>query len=336
MIGTNPRILELRRFLSLVAPKRMPVLITGETGTGKEMVINALHDESGRKGPLKAINCGAIPYELSAALLFGHEKGAFTGADRRARGLFEEAHEGTLFLDEIGELSLSTQAVLLRVLQHKRFARLGSAVEMAVDVRIAAATHHDLEQRVRERSFRQDLLYRLNAVTLHVPSLRDRLDDVEPLVLHFLAQIAIEENVLVPTIGGAAIARLREHHWPGNVRELRNVIERAVAFCEAAAIDRDDIDRVLAGRASQPIAPGATDGMSTQPPSWGPSAVPPAVDESDVSSFRERVRSYEIQLINQGLQRASGKVTLAAELLRMPVRTLTHKMLAYGLRRSTA
>ena len=309
--------------IAKLAPKRLSVLITGETGAGKEALVRALHSQSGRTGDLKTVNCAAIPRALGEAMLFGHERGAFTGADQRSRGLFEEAHRGTLFLDEIGELSLDTQAILLRVLQAKRVARLGSSIELDVDVRIAAATHQDLERRVREGLFREDLFYRINTVTLHVPSLRERREEIEPLAMHFMVQAAAEQESCVRNVGPEAMERLREYHWPGNVRELRGAIERAVAFCDQTVIGVEDLPPML----SQHPANKST--AWPQPTGQGGAAV---IDEPARGSFRERVRAFEVSLIETAMRRAGGNVTKCAELLRIPVRTLTHKLRAYGLR----
>jgi DNA-binding NtrC family response regulator len=324
MVAVNPRMLELQRTVSMLAPKRMPVLIVGETGVGKEALVHLLHAGSGRPGPLKTINCGAIPRELSEALLFGHERGAFTGAERRNRGLFEEAHRGTLFLDEIGELSLDTQAALLRVLQTRRVTRLGSADEVEVDVRITAATHQDLERRVGEGTFREDLFYRIHTVTLRVPPLRERPQEILPFARYFLAQAAAEQESPVRGLSEEALACLRTYRWPGNVRELRNAIERAVAFCEGTVIEVADLPPAVSRQSTTaspprpcPLAP--TRGIAT-------------IDDTEHGSFKERVRAFEIQLIMSGLQRSHGNVTKTAELLRIPIRTLTHKMGVYDLR----
>jgi DNA-binding NtrC family response regulator len=323
LIGNHPNIVELRRLASKIGPKRIPVLVTGETGTGKEVLVTALHRQSGRTGPLKIINCGAIPHDLSTSLLFGHEKGSFTGADRRSLGIFEEAHQGTLFLDEIGELPISTQAVLLRALQTKRFTRIGSSAEIAVDVRIVAATHHDLETRVREGTFREDLLYRLNVVTLRLPKLRDRLGDLEPLAEHFLRAAAHEQEVPVPALTAQALQVLRAYDWPGNIRQLRNVVERAVALCDGSTIDAPAAKAALWSNGLH--APGI-EPLREGPCSCGESPT------KGLLTFKQRIRAHEIDIIRRALLQTNGNATAAARHLEIPIRTLTHKMRVYGLR----
>jgi DNA-binding NtrC family response regulator len=316
MVARNPRMRELLRVISLIAPKPMPVLITGETGVGKEVLVGELHRASKRPGPLVVQNCAAIPRELTESLLFGHERGAFTGAERRTRGVFEQAHGGTLFLDEIGDLALSAQAALLRVLQEKRFSRVGGSSEIGVDVRVVAATHHDLERCVAAGSFRDDLLYRLNAVTLSVPPLRDRRDEIEPLARHFLREASAGQREKPTDFSGDAIALLRGYTWPGNIRQLRNIVERAVAVCDSHVIGAADLPSTLC-EAPQPARSAPAE---------------PCTDDTTTTTFRDRVRDFEITLIDDALRRSGGSVTRAAALLRMPLRTLTHKMKAYGLR----
>ncbi len=221
------------------APTRAPVLISGESGSGKEMVARLLHELSGRPGPFVALNAAVITPNLAASELFGHVRGAFTGADRDHPGAFLAAHEGTLFLDEIGELPLDVQAILLRVVESGRLRRLGEAHETPVDVRIVAATHRNLAHRVQTGHFREDLFHRLCVIPLAVPPLRERQEDIDALACHFLATLE-EPRRLAP----AALARLKRHNWPGNVRELLNVLRRAVVFADGEVIQASDLELV--------------------------------------------------------------------------------------------
>jgi DNA-binding NtrC family response regulator/pSer/pThr/pTyr-binding forkhead associated (FHA) protein len=302
-----------------VARSSAPVLILGETGTGKEVVARAIHDRSPRRGgPLRSINCGAIPATLIESTLFGHERGAFTGADRRAAGIFEQANGGTVFLDEVGELPAAAQAALLRVLETKRLNRIGSVEEIEVDVRIVCATHRNLEVMCNEGRFRWDLYYRLNTITLDIPPLRDRLDDIEPLVRLFLNEASRASGVPVRDIDEEALTLLTHYPWPGNVRELRNVIERAVVVAAGDVITADDLSERVRGRHA--AAPSAS------PPS-GSVTSDPDVD------FKERIKQYETDLIIDALRRANGNQTEAARILRMPLRTLVHKLRSYGIKK---
>jgi DNA-binding NtrC family response regulator len=317
LVVADPRMRALYDTVTRVARSVAPVLIVGETGTGKELFARALHQQSARaSGPMRCVNCGAIPPTLVESTLFGHERGAFTGADQRRPGLFEEAGAGTVFLDEVGELPGAAQAALLRVLETKRFTRVGSVEEVAVDVRIVAATHRDLEAMCRDGSFRLDLLYRLNTITLEVPPLRERRGEVEPLATLF-AEVAARESQIPPRpVERSALELLRAYDWPGNVRELRNVVERAVVIAQGTSITADDLpERVRLGEPRRPTAP------APEPP--GPDPV----------EFKDRVRQYETELILDALRRTSGNQTLAARHLRMPLRTLVHKIKLYGLQK---
>jgi formate hydrogenlyase transcriptional activator len=228
-ISSTPGLQSVWRALQLVAPTDASVLLQGETGTGKELVARAVHDESLRKhGPYVKLNCSALPAGLAESELFGHERGAFTGAVSRTDGLFQQAHGGTLFLDEIGELPLELQPKLLRVLQEQEYERLGSGRTTRIDVRVIAATNADLHQMVLERRFRADLFYRLNVYSILIPPLRDRRDDIPLLATLFIRMLARRMNKEVREIAEGALERLKRHDWPGNVRELRNFIERAV------------------------------------------------------------------------------------------------------------
>jgi DNA-binding NtrC family response regulator len=230
---------EILSVLRKVAPTPATILVTGETGTGKELLATLIHFGSPReKAPLIKVNCAALHENLLESELFGHERGAFTGAERLRIGRFEQADKGTIFLDEIGDMSPSTQAKVLRVLQEQEFERLGSSGKsIKVDVRVVAATNRDLREEVREGRFRQDLYFRLNVVNLHIPSLRERKDDILPLARFFLNRYAVDFKKKVSGFSPAAIEKIRSYAWPGNVRELQNAIERAVLLCEGETIE---------------------------------------------------------------------------------------------------
>ncbi len=255
IVIADPKMQQLYKVLEVVAASPLRVLITGETGSGKEVIARAVHARSRRNTkPFLAINCAALAEGLLESELFGHDKGAFTGAVVAKAGLFEASDGGTLFLDEVGELSASTQAKLLRVLESGEVTRLGSVRSLVVDVRVIAATHRDLRARVTEGSFRQDLYYRLDGATLHLPPLRERSSELEPLARRFATEMAGKLGVSPPTIRAEAIAALARHAWPGNVRELRNVIERAVVMREGAAVRARDLE--LTTPTAQPLAGG--------------------------------------------------------------------------------
>ncbi len=243
IVGTSAALKSALELARRVASSRSTALITGETGTGKELVAGLIHGLSARAdGPFVKMNCAALPETLLESELFGHERGAFTGADRVRIGRFEQANGGTLFLDEIGDMAASTQAKLLRVLQDREFTRLGGSRPLRADVRIVAATNRELEREMRAGRFREDLFYRLNVIRIAMPALRERPDDVEALAAHFALHFAREMGRPERRLAAAAIARLRAHTWPGNVRELRNVIERAVLLADGERIEASDVD----------------------------------------------------------------------------------------------
>jgi two-component system response regulator AtoC len=313
-----------------VANARIPVILYGETGTGKEVVAHLLHERGPRRQrPMVRVNCGAIPAHLVESTLFGHEKGAFTGATQQQRGVFEEADGGTVFLDEIGELLAPAQVALLRVLETGRFCRVGSAREIAVDVRIVAATHRDLEAMAGEGGFRSDLLYRLDTITLAIPPLRQRGDEIEPLALRFLAQANQANGRGVRGISSHAMDLLRAYGWPGNVRELRNAIERAVVVTSGDVIEPRDLPARVHARhgitaphpAAAELAPGAS-----------PSGATPAAPGGD--EFRSRMQHYEARIIAEALATSGWSRATAARLLGMPLRTLAHKIKVLGIKES--
>jgi two-component system nitrogen regulation response regulator NtrX len=242
IVGESPVMAKLKEQIEIAAPTDGWVLITGENGTGKELVARWVHVRSKRtNGPFVAVNCAAIPEELIESELFGHEKGAFTGAIQRKRGRFEMADGGTIFLDEIGDMSLMTQAKILRILQEHRFERVGGTETLEVNVRVIAATNKDLQVEMSNGRFREDLFYRLNVIPFHVPALRDRREDIPVLAERFLGRYAAESGRPARTITPKAMARLREYNWPGNVRELQNLIERLVLMTPGDVIDVGDL-----------------------------------------------------------------------------------------------
>ena len=259
VVAESPAMRAVLSEAARVAPRRATVLITGESGTGKEVVARAIHALSGRVGaPFVAVNCAALPESLLESELFGHETGAFTGAVRRHTGRFEQAHGGTLFLDEIGDLPGAVQVKLLRALQERTIERLGGSEPIAVDVRLIAATHRDLQAAIRDGSFREDLYYRLNVVALHLPPLRSRRPDIPPLIDHLLERINRENDTGVTGVSREVLEAFLRYPWPGNVRELRNVLERAVVLNRGRVIHLDDLPAAFrAPPEKAPIAGGS-------------------------------------------------------------------------------
>ncbi|MCA9664774.1 MAG: sigma-54-dependent Fis family transcriptional regulator [Myxococcales bacterium] len=291
-----------------VATSSIPVLIRGETGTGKELVARAIHQRSRRGGAaLRCLNCGAIPEQLVESALFGYEKGAFTGADKMRIGVFEAADGGTVFLDEIGELSAQAQVALLRVLETRRLTRVGGIREIEVDVRVVTATHRDLAAMCEQGTFRPDLLYRLNTMLLELPPLRERPEEIPALVERFIRAANAANQRRVEGIDDAALERLVAYRWPGNVRELRNAVERAVVLAQGATITVDDLPSTLTCQASSRASQDAPLG------------------------FRAQVQRFEIALLQSALDASDGSVSAAARLLDMPRRTLTKKKRDYDL-----
>ena len=301
-VGTSARWRAVLDVVSRVAPSRATVLLRGESGTGKEVVASLLHRLGPRAPrPFVAVNCGALPETLLESELFGHERGAFTGAAQARAGRFELADGGTLFLDEVSELPVAAQVKLLRAIQERQFERLGGRRTVTVDVRLVAATNRDLEEAVRAGSFRLDLYHRLNVVEIALPPLRERRDDLLPLARHFLAELEREHGrrvVLAPD----AIAALEAHDWPGNVRELRNVLERLVVSAARDVVTAADVGALAGGRAPAPVEPGP---------------------ETTATSERERVR--------EALARAGHVQARAARLLGLSVRQLRYRILKYGI-----
>jgi DNA-binding NtrC family response regulator len=263
IVGRSPPMLDVYKMVARVAPTLSTVLVVGESGTGKELVARAIHTNSPRaSGPFVAVNCTALTESLLESELFGHAKGAFTGAVAGRRGLFEEAQGGTLFLDEIGDVGAKMQAQLLRVLQEGEIRRVGSSEAIRIDVRIVAATNRELEEEVKESRFREDLYFRVNVVTVRLPPLRDRPSDIPLLVNHFLAKYAAREHRADAGISEEAMAALRRYPWPGNVRELENVIERSLALSKDGVILPSDLPPELTGTGHAP-PPGLVDDRPT-------------------------------------------------------------------------
>lgn len=310
LVGRTPAMQELFGFLQQLAPSTANVLITGESGTGKEVVARAIHTLSPRaKQPFVAINCAALPESLIESELFGHEKGAFTGALERRAGCFELAHRGTLLLDEIGEMPIATQAKLLRVLEDGKLRRLGAKNELEVDVRIVAATNRQLEDGIRAGTFREDLYYRLNVFRLELPPLRDRLDDLPLLAEALLAQMNGKHNLKVTGLDEHALLALRRRAWPGNIRELRNVLERA---------------SILAGEGLiRPVHLGPASGLASPPPTQ-------LDPESILLRVGTTVEEAEKQLILKTLEHTNNNKTRAAEILSVSLKTLHNKLKLYG------
>lgn len=306
LIGDSRPMRDLANRIGRVAPTTLPVLIHGETGTGKELVARSVHESSHRSaGPLITENCGALTESVLASELFGHEKGAFTGAAHTKRGLFELAHGGTLFLDEIGELSPKVQVNLLRVLQDGTLRRLGSEKQIRVDVRIVAATHRDLQAMVREGTFREDLYYRLQGATLTVPPLRERTEDLEPLISHFLAEV---EGSL--RITKEAWRILESYAWPGNVRELRAEVMRWHVFCDRW-VRPEDLDPKM---------------LTNQPP-----VASLAEAQEHVGPLADIVSSAERSAVSAALAHTDGNLSKTARLLQIDRNTLKRKIRRYEL-----
>jgi two-component system NtrC family response regulator len=292
---------EVRTLISKVAPTNSTVLVRGETGTGKELVARGVHDQSPRaEMPYVAINCGGLPESLIESELFGHRKGSFTGADEHRVGLFEVADGGTIFLDEIGELPKAMQAKLLRVLESGEIRRVGDNESFTVDVRVVCATHRDLDQMVDDGDFREDLMFRINAFEIHLPALRDRIDDVAPLARHLLARFRPHAKPGDELFAADAIAALEQHVWPGNVRELANVIEHAAILCDSGPIAAAHLPGKFANRRLR----------GPHFKTFGPLSL----------------REIELQAIQQALDRHSGNKPKAAEELGVSLKTLYNKL----------
>ncbi len=302
IIGSSDAIRDVLDLVSKVAGSDVTVLITGESGTGKEMVAETIQQQSPRKvKPFLKMNCAAIPTELLESQMFGHERGAFTGAVSRQEGCFERADGGSLFLDEIGDMSMMTQTKLLRVLQEQEFERIGGNSPIRVDVRILAATNKNLVEEIKRGRFREDLFYRLNVVEIHVPPLRDRMEDVPEIVDSFISEFSVKYNKPDLKVGRSAVQTLMNYGWPGNVRELRNVIERAVVLSKASQIETDDFPEKIR-------QPSVATGESPE--------------DDRIYTLAEMERMY----VRKVLEYAGGNKLKASRLLNIDPKTLRTKL----------
>jgi DNA-binding NtrC family response regulator len=310
LVGASKKMQEIFRLIEMVSPSTASVLITGASGTGKELVARTVHELSPRRNkPFLPINCAAIPETLIESEIFGHEKGAFTGALERRTGCFELAEGGTLLLDEIGEMPIATQAKLLRVLEDRKLRRLGSKVETTVDVRVLAATNKVPEEAVARGELRNDLYYRLNVFNIHMPPLREHKEDVPDLVQHLLGDMSAKHGRKVATVSEAVFNLFRNYSWPGNVRELRNTLERAVIVCDGAVIETKHL-----------------------PPGFGQTPVRTFPDDPDAirMGVGTTVEEAEKMLILKTLESTSNNKTRAAEILGISLKTLHNKLKEYG------
>jgi two-component system nitrogen regulation response regulator NtrX len=326
IVGDSPALAAVRSAIQKAAPTNATALIWGESGVGKELVARAIHRESLRRdGPFVQVNCAAIPDELIESELFGHEKGSFTGATDRQIGKFEQADKGTIFLDEIGDMSLKTQAKVLRVLQEQELERLGSNRIIKVDVRVIAATNKNLEEEIDQGTFREDLFYRLNVVPIHVPALRERRDDIAALVRHFADLFARDNNFHRKTFTAAAMDRLRQQHWRGNIRELRNFVERLMIMTSGEAIDVKDIPEGGAMRGDLPVAAGATGGEGG---SGGSAPDQPWMHATTLQEFKSgSERAYLVSRLREN----GWNISKTAEVIDTPRSNLYKKLEQYQI-----
>ena len=327
IIGRSPAMQEIYRVLARLMGTDLTVMITGESGTGKELVAKALHDYGKRRsGPFIAVNMAAIPRELIESELFGHERGAFTGATARSVGRFEQAVGGTLFLDEIGDMPLEAQTRLLRVLQNGEYLPVGGRTPVRADVRIVAATHHDLRQLVRQGLFREDLFYRINVVPIRLPALRERVEDVPELAVHFLTE-AVAAGLPAKMLEPAALERLKRHSWPGNVRELENLIRRLAALYPQESIEVGVIEAELADAIPPQLAPNHSESLSEAVERHLHGYFAAHRDRIPAAGLYDRVlREIERPLLQLSLAATRGNQIRAAELLGLNRNTLRKKL----------
>ncbi|MEK6579922.1 MAG: sigma-54 dependent transcriptional regulator [Bdellovibrionota bacterium] len=324
LVGESPAIQQIFQTIEKVSQTDSTVLITGESGTGKELVARAIHENSQRANkPMIIVNCGAIPSELLEAELFGHVKGAFTGATQNRQGRFELAHGGTIFLDEVGEIPLHLQVKLLRVLQMRQFESVGSSKTTEVDVRIIAATNRDLEQAAQKKEFREDLYYRLNVIPVKIPSLRERISDIPMLVKHFVDQFNQLTGHTVEAPSGQIMDALMAYDWPGNIRELENLMERLVILKGQGTVDLGDLPH----RIFQKYAEGRPQGAGAMSEWEFPRMVLPTIG----LNLKSIVEAFENHLVDQALARTGNNKNRASELLNMNRTTLVEKLRKRGM-----
>ena len=348
IIGQSKSTVDLKKMIALVSASDSPVIINGPTGSGKELVAEALHDESRRKGNFVALNCAAIPSELMEAEIFGFEKGAFTGALKTTQGKFEQAHKGTLFLDEIGDMPPALQTKLLRVLENSTITRVGSTKDIKLDVRVVCATHKNLDELVTEKIFREDLLFRLNVFPIDVPALVERREDIPDLINHFLKQKKRMDANSVPHFDDEAFDALKNYNWPGNIREVRNVVERAIMFFPAQKITSSDVNEYLIKVNLDVInrkdeqeaiweefdtiakiennAPFAEEGYIPVPADFSN-----LFQKQNAIDLRRLLQDIEIVLIEAAIDRNNGNTSEAAKDLKLLRTTLIEKVKKYGL-----
>jgi DNA-binding NtrC family response regulator len=327
IIGISRVMQTVYKEIGRIAAKPVTVLIRGETGTGKELIARALYQHSHRAGkPFIAVNCAAIPETLLESELFGHERGAFTGADARRIGRFEQAHAGTIFLDEIGDLSASTQSKLLRVLQERSIQRLGGKENIALDIRVIAATNRDLEQAIIDKTFREDLYYRLSVVVIRVPALRERPEDIPPLIQYFLHRYAGELSATNPSMSVEATSFLAEQPWLGNVRQLENVVRRAMLLARGYAIGLDDVRKAL--QKPEIFASATRQSIGSYV-----GEVLRAAVRGEITDARSLImETVEREIYAQAIKQAGGNLTRAAKWLGVTRLTMREKLNAFGLR----
>ena len=341
--------MRLKKLISMVGPSDYAAIIQGQTGVGKELVAESLHDASRRKGKFVAVNCAAIPRDLMEAELFGYEKGAFTGAVKTTPGKFEQANKGTLFLDEIGDMNLDLQSKLLRVLENSIVTRVGGRADIQLDVRVVCATHKDLEELVKQNKFREDLLFRLNVFPIQVPTLRERLDDIPEIVTHFLRDKSyVSANEAPFGFDKSGFEALTTYEWPGNIRELRNILERAKVFFPGQSINREQVTQTLLGFDQNAFFDQVEEneniwsaldqlGGAERGHEADQSAPPTAkdfsrlFDSSNSVDVRRLLRDVEIVLIEKALERNAGNTSEAAKDLHLQRTTLVEKIKKYGL-----
>ncbi|MEZ5283333.1 MAG: sigma-54 dependent transcriptional regulator [Vicinamibacterales bacterium] len=336
IIGRSAPMLDVFRLVETVCRTNSTILITGESGTGKELVAQAIHKQSlRRERPFVAVNCGAMPENLLESELFGHVRGAFTGAEVNKKGLVEVAEGGTVFLDEIGEMAPAMQVKFLRVLQERKFRRVGGTEETPANIRVIAATNRDLPKAVAEGRFREDLFYRLNVIPIRLPSLRERAGDVQLVAEHFLARFTREMNKPLEGFAPEAMAALETYQWPGNVRELENVIERAVTLEQGYRIELSTLtEEIQAGRPATPLGlDGAADVASDLPAEDHDGPAPATLPESGFNLERH-LQEIERQHLERALRQAGGVQTRAADLLGLSFRQFRYLAKKYSVRAS--